>query len=326
MTAGRREAAWAAAHDPSTDAATLAAIVTEFPEFGDAVARHPRCYPELRAWVAALPAAVRADPAPARRPGRVVIVAAIAAGVLVLGGGAAWAALAILTPTGAAPVAGGGSSAASPEPAPASERTLAGPPVYIGDELSWFLLSDEQVSRFFGKAEVTSRRSTLSTVGETEGALADPEACNRIVWGDVYAQAVGIRTVSWFDGHGEGGMAAQQFASGELASAYFHDYVDNLDLCASFRFTQNGTVLAEHTLKVAARGDDAVVLEDTVRTASSGATEVHGIAVGLEGNVVTAVQTGLPDGTFSDPQGLLTALTDLQQSARVRLADEIGYR
>lgn len=45
-----RNAAWAALHDPATDAATLAAIAMAHPEFGAQIAQHPNVYPELRAW------------------------------------------------------------------------------------------------------------------------------------------------------------------------------------------------------------------------------------------------------------------------------------
>lgn len=46
-----RLVAWAEANDPATPAARLATIVGRFPEFGPAVATHPNCYPELRAWI-----------------------------------------------------------------------------------------------------------------------------------------------------------------------------------------------------------------------------------------------------------------------------------
>ncbi len=53
----QREDAWAALHDPATDATALAAIAAEHPEFAGAIARHPNAYPELVAWAAGASAA-----------------------------------------------------------------------------------------------------------------------------------------------------------------------------------------------------------------------------------------------------------------------------
>ena len=59
-----RDDAWAAVHNPSTDAAALARIAQAYPEFGDAIARHPNCYDGLRDWLAALPAPGAQSPEP----------------------------------------------------------------------------------------------------------------------------------------------------------------------------------------------------------------------------------------------------------------------
>lgn len=47
-----RDAAWAALHDPETDAATLMEIAQRYPEFAEAIAAHPNCYDGLREWLA----------------------------------------------------------------------------------------------------------------------------------------------------------------------------------------------------------------------------------------------------------------------------------
>ncbi|WP_395245248.1 hypothetical protein ACGGZK_05440 [Agromyces sp. MMS24-K17] len=51
--ADARVAAWAAVHDPATDATTLAALAHRYPEFGDAIERHPQAYDGLVAWLRA---------------------------------------------------------------------------------------------------------------------------------------------------------------------------------------------------------------------------------------------------------------------------------
>jgi hypothetical protein len=47
-----RETAWREVNNPSTPAARLAELLGNYPEFSDAVAAHPQCYPELRQWIA----------------------------------------------------------------------------------------------------------------------------------------------------------------------------------------------------------------------------------------------------------------------------------
>ncbi|WP_307219355.1 DUF4190 domain-containing protein [Microbacterium sp. SORGH_AS_0888] len=45
-----RDAAWSMLHERATDAAALAEIAGTYPEFADAVGRHPNAYPALVAW------------------------------------------------------------------------------------------------------------------------------------------------------------------------------------------------------------------------------------------------------------------------------------
>lgn len=45
-----RDRAWQLLHEPQTEAAVLAHIATQYPEFAGAIAQHPNCYDALRAW------------------------------------------------------------------------------------------------------------------------------------------------------------------------------------------------------------------------------------------------------------------------------------
>ncbi len=61
-----RESAWLLLHDSRTDAAALARIAAEYPEFAAAIAQHPNCYDGLRTWADAYVASASVEqPAPA---------------------------------------------------------------------------------------------------------------------------------------------------------------------------------------------------------------------------------------------------------------------
>ena len=59
MTDARTQA-WAALHQPTTDAQTLAQIAANYPEFAEAIGAHPNAYPELREWATSTLHAARA--------------------------------------------------------------------------------------------------------------------------------------------------------------------------------------------------------------------------------------------------------------------------
>lgn len=54
MNVQNRETAWAALHDSSTSAETLAEIAGAHPEFAPSIAQHPQAYPALREWAFAV--------------------------------------------------------------------------------------------------------------------------------------------------------------------------------------------------------------------------------------------------------------------------------
>lgn len=63
MNVENREAAWAAVHEASTPAETLAEIAAAHPEFAGAIAQHPRAYPALREWALGVEGAAHASAA-----------------------------------------------------------------------------------------------------------------------------------------------------------------------------------------------------------------------------------------------------------------------
>lgn len=91
-----REAAWRELHEPGTDAATLAQIAADFPEFAEKIAAHPNCYAELRVWATAAASSAPSappDPETGRRAvwfsGQRRIVALATVGAVVIAG-VAW--------------------------------------------------------------------------------------------------------------------------------------------------------------------------------------------------------------------------------------------
>lgn len=349
-----RDDDWAALHAPETDAATLARIAQQHPEFAEAITRHPNCYPELRDWAlaqqgvgraavqptlardaadagngvaagattgggaATAPSTDRARPAgsPSKRSG--VIVAAAAAGAIVLAGGAVWAATSLGAPASDQdqdqPMAVGD----TPSPDPVSTRTLAGPPVYIGDELDWLTLADSEITHHFPAAGSVASRSDYGGIGESEGFGPTPAACVDWYGGDDWAR-VGVRIKTW----DHGAMTVSQFPTGAEADGYFHGFVDNTALCASFTMGTQDAVASTVTVTPLASDATSVV----ARIAETGDYGGKSILVLVhEGNTdleIRARDDGQPDAAL---RALRDAVADRALEARAQLTEKIGYR
>lgn len=345
---GSREAAWARLHDPSTDAATLAAIAQKHPEFADAVARHPNCYPELRAWLdefalaatqsAATESAASASAAPAsyrdsdaeaavdpgsantagtvrRRRPRARVIGAAAAGALLLAGGAVWG-LSALTP-GESGDASASSAQAGAEPATQGPRRLSGEPVYIGDELEWLLPDDDEVRAFFPGAGVIKRSAEVGGIGESEGINTVPSECVAWVLTDSYA-VIGARAAK-----GTGvSVRVLQFPTPALAADYYRDSAGTTPACARFDIRSGDQAYATRTLRAVAQTPAGIA----VHSLESGTNGMETVQVYvLEGNVVVWATASAP---LDDAQASswLRSLTDRAAQARSQLTDRIGYR
>ncbi|WP_307219351.1 sensor domain-containing protein [Microbacterium sp. SORGH_AS_0888] len=341
-----RDAAWRMLHDPVTDAAALAEIAAAYPEFAEAVARHPNAYPELIAWANGIVSPVSApdaSPAPAaspeiaprnpfaepnrpagrRAPRWAVIGGAVAAGVLVLGG-AGWAAAALL-PT----LWGGGGDTSSPTDAaaggtsPAPTRTLPGDPVYIGDELDWFLLDDAQRNSLSPGGSQTEKDASYLTSGESEGAATDVRACIRWILTDDNS-IVGVRRATWqVNGATDRAIwSALQFPTDAQAEAYYRSFAETVAGCSRFQLLSGSTAYRTFTLELAAGATDDGSYFVVRETDDDGKTTR---ALAREGNVIVVVS--VPDSSAAvDAAAYGKALTDLTTQARARLTDEIGYR
>lgn len=350
-----RERAWYALHDPATDAGALAAIAERHPEFAGAIAQHPNCYPDLRVWAESQDAAsalsgvatdpvhpdpVHPDPAhpvpahsaPARRD-RVKpasshragwIIAAGAAATILLGGGAVWAAVALIP---ASPTPSGGTEVMAGE----GGRVLAGEPVYIGDELDWFLLDENTLSGYFPDAGDMTTTPSFAMVGESEGVHTSPDACMSWVIPDDW-MVVNARRTTWPVAGGEswagGAYGVYQFPTGELAANYYDRLAGTAAECALFdTLGPDESVYGTTQLQVVAgsAGDGAVVV-DARGTDSLGRTQMTTRAYALEGNVVVAIAADRTQETIVDAEGLVTDLRERIAQARTALTEKIGYR
>lgn len=313
-----RDAAWARLHDPATDAAALAEIAAAHPEFADAVARHPNAYPELIAWAGRVSApAPRTEPAhPRRVPRWALIGGAAAAGVLVLGG-IGWAAAAVLPS-----LWGADGAASSPGAVPGPSRTLAGDPVYVGDELEWFLLTPDQRGVLSPGGSQTETDASYLTDGESAGADADIRACLRWILTDDNG-IVGVRRATWqVNGVTDKAIwSAMQFPTDAHAQAYYRSFADTLAGCGRFQMLSDKKAYRTISLELAAGATDGTVF--VVRESDENGTRTRALA--LEGNVVVLVS--VPDSSApADANAYAAALGDLVAQARVRLTDKVGYR
>lgn len=357
-----RNAAWAAVHDPATDAAALAAIAQTYPEFGPTISVHPNCYDALSEWIGAaaivvppMPTApaqpVTPAPTPMASPGPtdvptmalgspdaaasrprkrrgLVIGLSVAAGLVVIGGSVTWAVVALTGDAAAeaepgSPENGGGSLPSDPD----APRQLAGPPVYVGDELAWFVPEEAELRSLFAQAGTVTLGSSLPIVGEGEGIGPANEACYPWYMSDTSA-VIGARSAGWdvpsLGEYNSGVYRALQFPSGDQAAEYFAGFAGSADACASFEMIDyDGSSVGSQTLSVSARSDTAIVVEQSSSDLWFGDLSR---ALLLEGNVVVEVITARDVGAAVDGERLLATLTDSAAAARSALTEKIGYR
>ncbi len=316
-----REQAWAAVHDPATDAAALAAIARRHPEFAEAIARHPNCYPELAAWAGAVTAG-RGGPAPAGRgvPKAAWWIAGAGSLAVILAGGV-WAFAAL----GGAPGEPGNRADDAPASAsaPAGERTLAGPPVYVGDELAWLMLDDDGIRALFTGVGEIERDAVFGGIGEREGAMTDPAVCDAWAF-DAQWALVGVRSAGW-----TGGRATTfQFPTGAEAEEYFASYADTAASCAQYTSGMFGsdpaaTPYSSTTVEVVDQ-DDVSLTARVAETGDYGGESF--VALRLEGNVVLSVHADVTSLADASGAAVADALAQAATTARERLTEEIGYR
>lgn len=348
-----REAAWGALFDAGTSAAQLSEIAQACPEFAPWIEQHPNCYPALSAWLrenaaeyltepdadpgaeylaepgadpsADHSAASCADPgastsevtaATPRRWSWKVLSVLAGAGVVVVAAATVWAVPIVLRQLSDAgitvPGMGGSQTGA---------RALAGPPVYVGDELDWFLLTDEQVKTLAPGATDIKRNAHFESVGETEGFHPSKDGC----WfGDPYGSGsiVGVRVASWKGGSGPiSSNEVFQFPSTDVADKYFRDWVDTAKACPNFDMLDAGNAIIskETTSVTGSPADDLVVISRTSK--SDQGNDAYAYAFALEGNVILSLY-----GTESDAKRLADLARTQVTSARERLVEKIGYR
>lgn len=343
-----RQAAWAALFDPATDAATLADIARQYPEFADAIAAHPNCYDGLREWLNAVaPSAVtHTDPGRATQDGgslvrrrRGLIAAAAFAAAVVAAGGVAFAsgvfrgapdrsgASAASTPAASTPAADGDS--AHTLPSPAATRSIDGPAMYVGDELDWFLPSDSDLHRLVPGAHDVTTDAVYGTVGESEGYGATPEACTVWLFSDDDG-IVGTRQQSAPVTSAYGASTTVlQFASAPDAAAYFRARADAVTLCRSYKtHGGDGTVYQKNTVTLTAGSPSgSTMVVDETSTAVTGdhtydSADRSGWAV--DGNVVVTVRLGR--GTHASASDVLDVVQARMRAAHARLVQETGFR
>lgn len=336
-----REQAWAALHDPATDAAALADIARRHPEFAAAIGAHPNCYPELAAWAREAAAVqslseAHAQPhivpvasaaqeprsaAPRRGLSKSAWWIAAAGSAIVLIAGGAWAVIAFAGAPGAQTDSVGDAPASAP--APAGERTLAGPPVYVGDELEWLTLDDDSIRTLFTGVDQIERDAVFGGIGEREGAMTDPAVCDPWAF-DAQWALVGVRGAGWTGGR----VSTLQFPTGAEAEEYFASYADTAAPCAQYTSGMFGsdpsaTPYSSTTVEILSQ-DEASLAARVVESGDYGGDRL--VALRLEGNVVLSVAVDAASLADASGRGVSDALADAAETARARLTEEIGYR
>tara|TARA_Y100000114_G_scaffold149594_1_gene163914 strand:+ start:2136 stop:3110 length:975 start_codon:yes stop_codon:yes gene_type:complete len=322
-----RSEAWRLLHEPETDAVTLATIAAEHPEFAEKIAAHPHCYEALALWagsavVGAKSAEVQTEAPPqeahgsGRRRQGMVIATAVLVGLLAVGGGV-WALAAVNA--GAGTDRSGWMSVGSPTTSTAP--VLDGPPVYVGDELTWLLPDDTELRSLFPGIGTITRGAELSGIGETEGVHPVPEDCWVWYWGDDWA-VTGIRTASW----SAGDVSVRGFPTPAEAEAFFASHRDTIGICADFAVADStGTEFSRVTVEPLAVAAEIVDLIAVHRVEPGEYGDDSLQLLSLTGNTVSQVRVAWKE-TFRDVSTLAGLMAATRDEAAAELVERIGIR
>lgn len=139
----------------------------------------------------------------------------------------------------------------TPEPA-----AYDGPLHFVGDELDWFLPSEDEIAAVIpGSADFAEPSASLLQIGDGDGAMFSPSICGT-VQSEASLGSIGARSITWkAENERQGRLSVLQFADEGQAARRMDDYVAASEQCATFTFDQSASSF-----------DSAAIDEDDVRT------------------------------------------------------------
>ena len=214
-----------------------------------------------------------------------------------------------------------------PTPTPAPETTepaaYAGPALFVGDELDWFLLSaDEIASSLPGATEIDEPTSVLEQISDGGGPQPAPEICSTLFL-EQSLWSVGSRNVTWTTtsdaDYRFGQMLALHFADEAQAQARMDRLVETAAQCSTFDY--NGTATFESVIPEESDGVRALAGTLTLPELEGGWSTFSAFAA--VGNVLVQVSQSVEGDARPDAEAVATLLQDRAATAKASLIEEL---
>lgn len=216
-----------------------------------------------------------------------------------------------------------------PEPTPtaapetASPEPYAGPALFLGHELDWFLLSsDEIASSLPGSTEIGEPSAVLEQISDGGGPQPNPESCSTLFL-EQSLWSIGSRNVRWTTtseaDYAFGQMLVLQLADEAQAQARMDQLVEATTQCRTFDY--NGTATFESVIPEESDGVRAMAGTLTLPEAEGGWSTFNAYAV--VGNVLVQVSQSVEGDSRPDAEAVATLLQDRAVEAKAALIDEL---
>lgn len=234
--------------------------------------------------------------------------------------GAAWA----ITASHDSTADGGQQAGGTPSRADATPGEI--PALYAGDELSWFLLSDDQLASLLHVSDVQPMNANYRTVGEREGVMAEPVMCDDVAFDLDGGGMIGVRAKAWGQRPLDGAIVARQFPDEAQAKEWAAGLMDIFPTCSSFQIARLGESLSSESLSDPVEASNA-----EARAVSFDQSSSHGVfasntfhAVMLHGNVVMTIKLPHSEAVDIDQKALVEAMITQATAAHEQLRKELG--
>jgi hypothetical protein len=227
-------------------------------------------------------------------------------------------------------------TACAPEPEPRPTATTAtetpapdpyaGPLLFTGDELAWFLpAADEIEATIPGTTDVPELSASLVQISDGFGAELDPQSCV-VLLTEASLGAIGARTITWPGAAGDdrqGSFHVLQFADETQAQNRMDDYAAAAEGCA--QFTLDGQA-SSFTNTVVDEGDGVRAIAGSLLldygTASDGEYRSY-YGVASVGNVLVEFWQPFEGEPTIDTAAAAQLLSDRAHQAVEQLVEEL---
>lgn len=212
-------------------------------------------------------------------------------------------------------------STAAPE---TPEASVDVDPLYTGDELLWFLLTDDELVDLFGAVDIVGPSADTTLPADAGGGFeVTPATCYPLLSGWV-TSTVGERRTTWTDATGTAWyMSARQVFSPERAMEDY-DYLSLTDECATFTAgSYDGGVGVTFTREAEASAPRARIAVGRVESESYQDLDRWAATV-IHGNTVVAIDAYARELPEIDAQALADALAAHAADAYAKLSSRLN--